>query len=186
MFCTCQGQICEIANSEFGIPRQGLKPAEKIPMDQNCIERWQPTKSSITNSRSVEILRKKLGPASSDWFCSGRRTTFMSEFEWCCSVLTFKSRCCSGTELGNPCLNIWYSIFNLLLKPISFPVICPLSLSSLRILNILIGIYILLSWQSLLFQLGCSRWPIIQSFWYLLSQWAKTILMFYSVLYLWH
>ena len=73
----------------------------------------------------------------------------------------FKSRCCSGTELGNPCLNIWYSILNLLLKPISFPVICPLSLSSLRILNILIGIYILWSMQSLLFQLGCSRWPII-------------------------
>ena len=186
MFCTCQGQICEIANSEFGIPRQGLKPAVKIPMDQNCLERWQPTKSSITNSRSVEILRKKLGPASSDSFCSGRRTTFMSEFEWCCSVLTFKSRCCSGTELGNPCLNIWYSILNLLLKPISFPVICPLSLSSLRILNILIGIYIPWSMQSLLFQLGCSRWPIIQSFWYLLSQWAKTILMFHSVLYLWH
>ena len=178
MFCTCQGQMWEIANSQFGIPRQGLKPAEKIPMDQNCLERWQPTKSSITNSRSVEILRKKLGPASSDSFCSGRQTTFLSEFEWCCSVLTFKSQCCSGTELGNPCLNvwicyIWYSIFNLLLKLISFPVIRLLSLSPLQMLNILVGIYIPWSMQSLLFQVECSRWPIIQSIWYLLLQWAK-------------
>ena len=44
---------------------------------------------------SIEAVRGNFGrPTSSDLFCSGRQTTFMSEIEWCCSILTFKCQGC--------------------------------------------------------------------------------------------